>query len=70
MKDALGLITGWLNSITDVLKALIALGVAVGILFNDYYGVIGGIGNLMSQFGDAGLAGLIALLLILTWYKK
>ena len=70
MKDALGLITGWLGSITDVLKAIIALGVAVGILFDDYYGVIGGIGNLMGQFGDAGFAGLLALLLILSWYKK
>ena len=70
MKDALGLITGWMNGITDVLKAVIALGVAVGILFDDYYGVIGGIGSLMSQFGDAGFAGLLALLLILSWYKK
>ena len=51
MKDALGLITGWLNNITDVLKALIALGVAIGILFNDPFNVIAGIGSLMSQFG-------------------
>ena len=70
MKDALGLITGWLNGITDVLKAVIALGVAVGILFNDYYGVIGGIGNLMGQVGESGLAGLVALVLVATWYKK
>ena len=70
MKDALGLISGWLNDITGVLKAVIALGVAVGILFDDYYGVIAGIGSLMSQFGDAGFAGLLALLLILSWYKK
>ena len=65
MKDALGLITGWLNNITDVLKALIALGVAIGILFNDPFNVIAGIGSLMSQFGDAGIAGLIALILII-----
>ena len=70
MRDALGLIGGWLNDITNVLKAVIALGVAVGILFDDYYGVIAGIGSLMSQFGDAGFAGLLALLLILSWYKK
>ena len=70
MKDALGLITGWLNTITDVLKALIALGVAVGLIFNDYFGTIAGIGSLMSQFGDAGIAGLIALLLIISFYNK
>ena len=65
MKDALVLITGWLNSITDILKALIALGVAIGILFNDPFNVIAGIGSLMGEFGDAGIAGLIALLLII-----
>ncbi len=70
MKDALVLITGWLNSITDILKALIALGVAIGILFNDPFNVIAGIGSLMGQFGYAGIAGLIALLLIVTFYNK
>ena len=59
MKDALVLITGWLNNITDVLKALIALGVAIGILFNDPFNVIAGIGSLMSQFGDAGIADVL-----------
>jgi len=70
MKDALGLITGWLNSITDVLKALIALGVAVGLIFDGYFGVIAGIGSMMQQFGNAGIAGLIALLLIVSFYNK
>ncbi len=70
MKDGLSLITGWLNNITDVLKALIGLGVAIEILFGDMFGVIAGIGSLMSQFGDAGIAGLIALLLIVTMYNK
>ena len=70
MKNALVLVTGWLNYITDVLKALIALGVAIGILFDDYFGVIGGIGKLMGQFGEAGIAGLIALLLIVSYYNK
>ena len=70
MKDGLTLITGWLNNITDVLKALIGLGVAIEILFGDMFGVIAGIGSLMSQFGDAGIAGLIALLLIVTMYNK
>ena len=70
MKDALVLITGWLNSITDVLKALIALGVAIGILFNDPFNVISWIVSLMGEFGDAGIAGVIALLLIVTFYNK
>ena len=70
MKGAMNLLTTWLNDITNVLKALIALGVAVGILFNDYFGVIAGIGTLMGQFGDAGVAGLIALLILVSFYNK
>ena len=70
MKGAMTLITTWLNDITDVIKALIALGIAVGILFNDYFGVIAGIGTLMGQFGDAGVAGLIALLILVSFYNK
>ena len=70
MKGAMNLLTTWLTDITNVLKALIALGVAVGILFNDYFGVIAGIGTLMGQFGDAGVAGLIALLILVSFYNK
>ena len=69
MKNALVLVTGWLNYITDVLKALIALGVAIGILFDDYFGVIGNIGEIMTKLGQEGLAGLVALVLIVSWYK-
>ena len=49
---------------------LIALGVAVGLIFDDYFGVIAGIGSMMQQFGNAGIAGLIALLLIVSFYNK
>jgi hypothetical protein len=70
MKQAVNMITGWLNEITDLLKAMVIIGVFVGILFNDYFGVIAGISTLMSQFGQEGLAGLVALVLVVSWYKK
>lgn len=70
MKNAFNTITGWIGDITDLLSKLLVLGIVIGILFNDYFGVIGGIGALMTQFGDAGLAGLLALVLIVTWYNK
>lgn len=70
MKNAFNTITGWIGDITDLLSKLLVLGIVIGILFNDYFGVIGGIGALMAQFGDAGLAGLLALVLIVTWYNK
>ena len=37
MKKAMGTITTWLNDFTDLLKALIVLGILVGILYNDIF---------------------------------
>ncbi len=70
MQKALTTITKWIGDLTDFLKMLIVLGVLVGVLFNDYFGVIGGIGDLMDKFGDGGFAGLLALILLVMWYKK
>tara|TARA_Y100000996_G_scaffold345106_1_gene282960 strand:+ start:94 stop:309 length:216 start_codon:yes stop_codon:yes gene_type:complete len=70
MKKAMTTLTTWLNDFTDLLKALIVFGILSGILYNDIFGVIGGIGRLMSNIGDGGLAGLVALVLVVTWWKK
>jgi hypothetical protein len=70
MKNAIANITDWINEFTGLLQTLVVFGVVVGILFDDPFGVIAGIGNLMSQVGDSGLAGLVALLLVVLWYKK
>ena len=63
-------VNGWVHDFTEVLQGLIVLGVVVGILFDDPFGVIAGIGKLMGQMGDSGLAGLVALLLVVLWYNK
>ena len=70
MKKALNTITDWVTEITGFLQSLVVLGVVTGILFNDAFGVIAGIGALMGQIGESGLAGLVALLLVVLWYKK
>ena len=70
MKETINTITGWVGTFNELLKALIVLGVVVGILYEDTFGVIQGIGNLMGQIGDSGLAGLVAIAIIATWYKK
>tara|TARA_B110000240_G_C13385123_1_gene404317 strand:- start:108 stop:320 length:213 start_codon:yes stop_codon:yes gene_type:complete len=70
MKKAIANITDWINEFTGLLQTLVVFGVVVGILFDDPFGVIAGIGNLMSQVGDSGLAGLVSLLLVVLWYKK
>ena len=70
MKKGLTIVGEWISDISGFLQQLIVLGVTAGILFNDPFGVIAGIGSLMGQIGDSGLAGLVALVLVATWYKK
>jgi hypothetical protein len=70
MKQVISSVNGWVTIITEFLQGLIVLGVVIGILFNDYFGVIGGIGKLMENIGENGLAGLVALVLVVLWYKK
>ena len=70
MKQIISNVNGWVNELNTFLQGLIVLGVVIGILFDDYFGVIGGIGTLMGQIGESGLAGLVALILVVLWYKK
>ena len=70
MNKAFETVTAFIGDVTSLLKGLVVLGIVGGILFDDYFGVIAGIGDLMSKFGDAGFAGLLALMLIVFWYKK
>ena len=52
MKKAITNVTTWLNEFTDLLKALIVFGIVSGILYDDYFGVIGGIGRLMNNINQ------------------
>ncbi|GIT74524.1 MAG: hypothetical protein Ct9H300mP29_5180 [Candidatus Neomarinimicrobiota bacterium] len=70
MNKAFESVTSFVTDVTSLLKGLVVLGIVVGILFDDYFGVIAGLGDLMSKFGDAGFAGLLALMLIVFWYNK
>ncbi|MBT3838989.1 MAG: hypothetical protein HOB40_04990 [Candidatus Marinimicrobia bacterium] len=60
----------WLELVIDLLKTLIVVGIVVGILFDDFFGVIAGLGRIMAQFGDAGFAGILALMILVMWYDK
>tara|TARA_B100001750_G_C14949287_1_gene322772 strand:+ start:275 stop:487 length:213 start_codon:yes stop_codon:yes gene_type:complete len=70
MKQIVSTVTSWIDDITEVLMSLVVFGVVVGILFNDPFGVILGISKLMGTIDQGGLAGLVALILVVVWYKK
>ena len=63
-------INEWLGQLTDLAKTLVVIGIIVGILFDDFFGVIAGLGRIMSQFGDAGFAGILSLAILVMWYER
>ena len=70
MLNGIKTLNEWLGTITELLKSLVVVGIGVGILFDDFFGVIAGLGRIMSQFGDAGFAGILALMILVMWYSK
>ena len=70
MRKHIKKINKWLIDVTDVLKNVLVFAVVCGLLFNDPFGIIDTISNLISGVGEKGLAGLIALLIITTVYNR
>ena len=64
----------WLAEITEIALLLIALGVAVEILFGNtvpFFGqVVGNITGLLKTLGENGLVGLVALGIIVYLFSK
>ena len=69
MKKYFKTINKWLIDVTEVLKNILVFAIICGLLFNDPFGIINTISNLISNVGEKGLAGLISLLLIVTLYR-
>ena len=57
------------KQLNDLLITLFVFAVVSGLLFGDPFGVIESIGNMISNIGDNGIAGLISLLVIVLWYR-
>jgi hypothetical protein len=71
--EAINKITQVGTAILNLLGLLLGIGIFAELLFGQFLGnfsVIGNLINIVSQFGDAGFPGLIALLLILHFAGK
>lgn len=72
--QALEQVKKWLGDITEIALMLIAVGIAVEILFGAsvpfFGGVINNLTTLLSTLGDNGLVGLIALGIIVYLFNK
>jgi hypothetical protein len=69
---------GWVNRITELGLAVIALGLVLEILFGrsvpfiggSTEGITGNLTDLVGSLGDNGLVGLIALAIVLWLFQK
>ena len=64
MNKIINKINKWLIDITEVLKNVLVFAVICGLLFNDPFGIINTISNLISNVDEKGLAGFISLAII------
>ena len=64
----------WLGEVTEILLLLIAVGIAVEILFGKavpfFGGIVVNLTALLNTLGDNGLVGLIALSIILWLFHR
>tara|TARA_B100000989_G_scaffold296712_1_gene280553 strand:- start:1269 stop:1481 length:213 start_codon:yes stop_codon:yes gene_type:complete len=70
MKNQIKQINDFLSMITGLLINLIVAGTIIGILYDDIFGVIAGIGSAVNAIGDGGVAGLVAVLIVAMLMKK
>jgi len=77
MPDVLDTVKKWMGQLVEVGMLLIAIGIVLQILFGravDFLpgDIVGNIMNVVGELGDGGLAGLIALGIViwLFWRRK
>ena len=67
-------IKGWIGELTDIAVALVALGVAAGVVFGmdvPFVGaVLGNLIDLITTLGDNGVVGIIVLAILSGMYGR
>jgi hypothetical protein len=74
MKNALDTIKSWAWGFIDLMLIFIAVGVLVQVIFGEgagwFDGVVGRLMGLVSEFGNGGFVGLIALVIVLSLFNR
>ena len=70
MKQGLQTVKSWLDALTGLLVGLLVVTLLIGIIWSDQFGTLGNLESFLSRVGDKGLAGLLAIVLVIVWYKK
>ena len=73
MKEAITTVKGYVDDLTHLLMSFLAIGAIGEVLFgNGTFGVnvIGNLTSIISEFGQSGFAGLVALLVLVGLFRK
>ena len=73
MENAFKLLKGFFTGVTDLLTVFIALAVVVQVVFGaPVFGmdVVGNIVNLISALGASGFVGVLAVVLLISFFDK
>ena len=73
MKEAITIVKGYVDDLTHLLMSFLAIGAIGEVLFGSgMFGVnvIGNLTSIISEFGQSGFAGLVALLVLVGLFRK
>ena len=70
VKVNMKVINKWLLRVSEVLKNVLVFCIISGLLFDDPFGTIGVISTLLTNIGDRGLTGILALVIIIMVYRR
>ena len=70
MKKMIKNINKWLADISQLLINLLIFALICGLLFDDPFGVISSLSELISSLSEKGLAGFISLAIIVLIYRR
>ena len=73
MKEVITMIKGYVDDLTHLLMSFLAIGAIGEVLFGTgMFGinVIGNLTSIISEFGQSGFAGLVALLVLVGLFRK
>ena len=73
MKEIITLVKGWVDDLAQLRMAGVAIGAISEVIFGTGVFGVNVIGNLtliINKFGESGVAGLVALLLLVGLFRK
>ena len=73
MKEIITMVKGYIDDLAHLMMSLVAIGAISEVIFGSgIFGVnvIGNLTSIINTFGEAGFAGLVALLVLVGLFRK